>query len=114
MAAQAVQRKYIDPLHLSGKTAKNAIDVMAAEGFSCNVKAAYLVPNGHYRPAIVDCRQFHSHLNERCEEVDVSLSVDWLKAVQSEHELLDQLDTSLVTSYFTFCPYRSPRFGKDV
>jgi len=102
-AAREIDKQYLTPLGLKGKTAAQAIKTLLAEGFRCGLVP--VSPLGLNEPPRSKCVKQPSDFGPLCDELDVSVYLERSSKIVSRADLFQQLDTIKVVSALSFCPY---------
>lgn len=103
--ASEIDRRYINPLGLKGKTAAQAIEVMLGEGFRCNLEPFSAL--GLDEPPLSRCVKQPSGFGALCDEQLVALRLERLSGIATRSDLLGQLNSIKVYSAMSFCPYKA-------
>jgi len=101
-----ITRTYVRPLGLKGKSAANALSVLLAEGFRCDLKPRRGI--GTEDNPLSDCRKQPSGFGPLCDHLIVSVYFEEQEKILAPAELLGRLDDIKVDGALSFCPYRSP------
>jgi hypothetical protein len=103
--AHEITRSYVIPLGLRGKSAANALGVLLAEGFRCDLKSRREV--GTFDNPLSDCIKKPTGFGPLCEDLIVSAYFETQEKILLPAELLGRLNDIKVHAGLSFCPYRN-------
>lgn len=100
-AGDRVERDYVGPLGIEGRSAAFALDTLLAEGFRCGI-----LPAGEYAPGadpMWHCRKQPSGFGPHCDDLSVPARFAQPLPWATRDELLVHLDDIRVRSVRVFC-----------
>jgi hypothetical protein len=99
LAAKRLTERYVNPLHLEGKSVRVAIGAMVDEGFRCGIDVAPgLAPT-------VECVKHFEDPGDQCDLLVEDFWATWKGSGQTERQLLQEFDSAKIThSNNGMCP----------
>lgn len=106
LMAREIERTYIQPLGLSGRSASVALERMLSEGFRCDLRVAS--PIGLDQPPLLHCIKSPSGFASLCNELNVYVRFKRLPVSLSREALYQRLSEVEVEWASAFCGYPPP------
>jgi hypothetical protein len=101
--AGEIDKRYVIPLGLKGKTGTQAIEIVLSEGFQCDIEPISAI--GLNEPPLSECEKRPSGFGDLCDKLIVTLRFEKIQPPPSRTDMIQQLDTMKVKSALPFCPY---------
>jgi hypothetical protein len=98
-----IEKEYLRPLGLRGKSASKAVQTLLGEGFLCDIEP--MNPVALDKHPHVNCVKSPSGFGPLCAELLATVRLEFQPGITSREELSKQLDSTKVDFVFALCPY---------